>query len=360
MTEEIHDMSRVDSFMASRRRAMFFHSVWKPMLAGAVGAAIMSATVIGSVWVILPKISTRDVVVDHVIQHDVPFDNHTPQDKPFDNYVPHAKPFDVPVPAPEAGGGAAPPTWDRDSPYAPKTPDEKKFTAQAGVQDRDLSRAHRQKPGRPRAVVRGRDETSTPPIGTTATGKVVTTRKQRSPATRSSAISACACRTRTTGICGTAPPCTMANGHHHVSGSRAERGTDAATGRLRQSAADGRRREHGQRQCRCRRLSGQGDGRHRLLVPDVDPAGARRRADPRGLAINAGTTHSMLADGKVSDVDVVLIKSITVDGRTLDNVEASVSPSNNAPILLGLGALNRLGPYTVTDGRLVFTGEQPA
>ena len=49
-------MSRVDSFMASRRRAMIFHSVWKPMLAGAVGAAIMAATVIGSVWVILPKI----------------------------------------------------------------------------------------------------------------------------------------------------------------------------------------------------------------------------------------------------------------------------------------------------------------
>ena len=42
MAEEIHDMSRVDCFMASRRRAMFFHSVWKPMLAGAVGAAIMT------------------------------------------------------------------------------------------------------------------------------------------------------------------------------------------------------------------------------------------------------------------------------------------------------------------------------
>ena len=98
MTEEIHDMSRVDSFMASRRRAMFFHSVWKPMLAGAVGAAIMSAAVIGSVWVILPKISVREVTVDHVIQKDVPFDNHVPQDKPFDNYVPHAKPFDLPVP----------------------------------------------------------------------------------------------------------------------------------------------------------------------------------------------------------------------------------------------------------------------
>src|ERR1700722_10768790 len=123
-------MSRVDSFMASRRRAMFFHSVWKPMLAGAVGAAIMAATVIGSVWVILPKISTREVVVDHVIQHDVPFENHTPQDKPFDNYVPHDKPFDLPVPMPKPQASAkliAPPDMGPQSPYAAKTPDENKF-----------------------------------------------------------------------------------------------------------------------------------------------------------------------------------------------------------------------------------------
>jgi hypothetical protein len=110
VTEEIHDMSRVDSFMASRRRAMFFHSVWKPMLAGAVGAAIMAATVIGSVWVILPKISTREVVVDHVIQHD--------------------KPFDLPVPMPKPQTSAkliAPPDMGPQSPYAAKTPDENKF-----------------------------------------------------------------------------------------------------------------------------------------------------------------------------------------------------------------------------------------
>ena len=89
MTEEIHDMSRVDSFMASRRRAMFFHSVWKPMLAGAVGAAIMSAAVIGSVWVILPKISTRDVVVDHVVPHDVPFE--APSPAPFGQQFAHVE-----------------------------------------------------------------------------------------------------------------------------------------------------------------------------------------------------------------------------------------------------------------------------
>ena len=61
------------------------HAAWRPLLARAVGAAL----VIGAVWVALPKFSVREVVVDRVIQRDVPFANHIPQDKPFDNYVPH-------------------------------------------------------------------------------------------------------------------------------------------------------------------------------------------------------------------------------------------------------------------------------
>src|SRR5580698_10599676 len=36
-------------------------------------------------------------------------------------------------------------------------------------------------------------------------------------------------------------------------------------------------------------------------------------------------------------------------------VEAAVSPSDTAPVLLGLGALNRLGPFKIEEGRLVFT-----
>ena len=79
-----------------------------------------------------------------------------------------------------------------------------------------------------------------------------------------------------------------------------------------------------------------------------------------GLAINAGSTPSTLADGSTHDIGVIMIKAITVDGRTLHDVEAGVSPSDTAPILLGLGALNRLGPYSIEEGRLVFTGEQPA
>jgi predicted aspartyl protease len=79
-----------------------------------------------------------------------------------------------------------------------------------------------------------------------------------------------------------------------------------------------------------------------------------------GLATAAGETKSTLADGKDISSSVIMIKSITVDGRTLHDVQAIVSESNTAPILLGLGALDRLGPYSIEGGRLVFTGEQPA
>jgi clan AA aspartic protease (TIGR02281 family) len=68
---------------------------------------------------------------------------------------------------------------------------------------------------------------------------------------------------------------------------------------------------------------------------------------------------STLADGMVQDTEVVVINYVTVDGRRLTDVTAAIAP-NGAPILLGLGALNRLGQYTITDGKLTFTGEQPS
>jgi hypothetical protein len=143
VTDEIHDMSRVDAFMASRRRAMIFHSVWKPMLAGAVGAALIVATV----WAAMPKfhyndieiprVTVRDVTVDHVVPRDVPVDHVVPHDVPVDHIVPH----DVPMPgpsasaAPPAPGPIANPTMGPQSPYAAKTPEENKFVDQPKYRD---------------------------------------------------------------------------------------------------------------------------------------------------------------------------------------------------------------------------------
>jgi predicted aspartyl protease len=376
VTEEIHDMSRVDSFMASRRRAMFFHSVWKPMLAGAVGAALMTAAVIGSVWVILPKISTREVVVDHVIQHDVPFDNHTPQDKPFDNYVPHDKPFDVPKPTPQA---ALPPPQTAES-APPATPAEKKFVSRPEYESAEFKgRLVYDKDGYIR-FDNGRffvppthdkngmaveDDYSTPdpdsmydtaPFwGDLAFCNKIPAKKYQMKCLviHNDMISDLAMTWRRK----------TANDRPCAYGYKCDT-----------TAADAPKPPLGQT------TSNETKSANTMVMVDVNVAGypveamvdtgcsfpmviPETLADAlikRGLAVKAGTTSSMLADGKVSEVGVILIRSITVDGRTLDTVEASVSPGNNAPILLGLGALNRLGPYSIQEGRLVFTGEQPA
>src|SRR5271157_3840222 len=67
MTEEIHDHSRVDGYLRARQKVAFLHAVWPPMLAGAAGAAL----VIGAVWVVLPKVSYREVEVPRVTLRDV-------------------------------------------------------------------------------------------------------------------------------------------------------------------------------------------------------------------------------------------------------------------------------------------------
>jgi hypothetical protein len=90
-------------------------AVWRPMLAGAVGAAL----VIGAVAIAQPRFTTREVIVDHVVQKDVA----------INNLIPH----DIPIEIPRIV--AATP--------APTTPEERSFVAT---------------PGWKGAVVRGRIE----------------------------------------------------------------------------------------------------------------------------------------------------------------------------------------------------------
>ena len=71
MTDEVHDTSRVDNFLAARNRAMVLHSVCRPLLAGAAGAAL----VIGAVAIAQPRFTTREVIVDHVVSRDVTINN---------------------------------------------------------------------------------------------------------------------------------------------------------------------------------------------------------------------------------------------------------------------------------------------
>ncbi len=70
MTDElppIHELSRLDAYARGRRRVALLNASWRPIAAGAVGAAL----VIGAVYVTLPKISYREIEVPRVTMRDV-------------------------------------------------------------------------------------------------------------------------------------------------------------------------------------------------------------------------------------------------------------------------------------------------
>ena len=71
-------------------------------------------------------------------------------------------------------------------------------------------------------------------------------------------------------------------------------------------------------------------------------------------------TRVAYADGSRHELNAISIKRVVVNGRTLEDVLASVVPNSQAPVLLGLGALNRLGPFSIDNGRLVFTSSAHA
>jgi hypothetical protein len=111
MSDEVHDTSRVDNFLAARNRAMVLHSVWRPMLAGAVGAAL----VIGAVAIAQPRFTTREVIIPQVVMKDTVVPNIISKDAIVPNII--VKPIELDIPRIVAP-----------SPLA-RTPAERSFTS---------------------------------------------------------------------------------------------------------------------------------------------------------------------------------------------------------------------------------------
>jgi hypothetical protein len=131
-----HDTSHIDAWLRGQRaaemaateaiirdsKARYVQSYWKPLLAGAAGAAIICAAIYASpkflpreyvtdkvvskeIPIEIPKIITKDVTIDvphvtshdltievpHVVTHDVTVDHVVPRDVPVDR-VPHDAP----------------------------------------------------------------------------------------------------------------------------------------------------------------------------------------------------------------------------------------------------------------------------
>jgi hypothetical protein len=98
-TEQVNDTSRLDAWLNIQRererawnqahvyqaRAESNRQLWKPLLAGAAGAAM----VVAAVWVAMPKFMVRDIEVPHIVQHDMTIE------------VPHIVQHDVVIETPK-------------------------------------------------------------------------------------------------------------------------------------------------------------------------------------------------------------------------------------------------------------------
>lgn len=67
-----------------------------------------------------------------------------------------------------------------------------------------------------------------------------------------------------------------------------------------------------------------------------------------------GNSKSTVADGRTINNKVVNIRSLKIGGLELKNIEAVIIDSQDAPLLLGLSAIEKLGPVTIEGQYLVI------
>jgi hypothetical protein len=336
MTEEIHDTSHLDRYLQTRQRVSLLNAIWRPMAAGAAGAAL----VIAAASVVLPRITYRDIEVPRITLRDVTVPNIITKD------------LEIPIPrvvAPPPPVAANPPSPPSD---APRTPEEQKFHDRPEYKDAAYhGRIVTSRDGHVLSFADGRD--FHPAHWDDAAGKVVYDPDQVITSDE---------------YVGDLGMCVPHKGHEGMWDCTAVHNGKATF------------------------VSGDDSGRPVEPQPPIDSTPTRSAtatvdminvdidvgdypvsaqvdtgcswplslpkdlADilvKRGLAIRAGSSETTFADGITHDVDIILIKTITVDGRVLHDVEASVV-SRDATVLPGLGALNRLGPFKIENGAIVF------
>ena len=69
-----------------------------------------------------------------------------------------------------------------------------------------------------------------------------------------------------------------------------------------------------------------------------------------------GTERYQTADGNISEGTVIRLREVQIGDRTIRNVKASVTGSQNAPLLLGQTALSKFGKVSIDyeNGYLIF------
>lgn len=67
-----------------------------------------------------------------------------------------------------------------------------------------------------------------------------------------------------------------------------------------------------------------------------------------------GSSQSQVADGRIVDNTRINLKKIQIGDKVLTNIEAVVIHQQDAPLLLGQSAIQKLGKYSISDGQLIF------
>ena len=391
MSDEIHDFSRVDKFMAARRRSLLLHAAWRPMLAGAIGAAI----IVGAVWIASPRLRFNEIEIPRITLKDVEIQRVVQRDKPFDVYIPHAVPFDnyVPTPAaaPVAAGGqdqpsgpaasssqpaATPmpvaPAASNPSPAAPKTPAEQKFTQKPEYKTAPFKgRIVKSTDGRALSFDDGRnfwpahfdnniqklmddlgdmvdsenfvgDFGMCAPEGHAELWRCIASHNGVETEILNKSIQPPKPFAQKAATADQPPPprpspspsppaVVSDNGMIFV---KVDLGKGVSVNAMVDSGAS-----------------------WGMAIPSAlaDTLVAKNLAVRRPKPKNKTT----FADGTTHEVGAISIKRIIVDGRVLENVETAVVPNRGAPVLLGLGALNRLGAFTIENGKLIFASQRP-
>ena len=67
-----------------------------------------------------------------------------------------------------------------------------------------------------------------------------------------------------------------------------------------------------------------------------------------------GKAQVVIANGSIADAIIVKLKSVTIGGFMINNVDAFVMPGSNAPLLLGQNVLSKFGKITIDYNKKVI------
>jgi len=68
-----------------------------------------------------------------------------------------------------------------------------------------------------------------------------------------------------------------------------------------------------------------------------------------------GVRQYQIADGSIAEGTIVILKTVKIGNRTLNNVEASIVHNLEAPLLMGQSALSRFGKITIDYNKAEIT-----